>query len=210
MIMRGHRRGRSGFTLIEVLVAMAIFGVLSVLAYMAIGETLGSAEYLGQRMDRLKSIQRTVRLLSMDLMQTAPRPVRDPFGESTLPALRTDISSEFALELTHGGWPNPAGMPRGTLQRSAYRLEDGELVRYHWTVLDATLAMEPIQTVLLEDVDSLLFRYLQNNGEWTEQWPPLNASASGPALQRLRPRAAEIVLELRDEGEIRRIVEIAP
>jgi general secretion pathway protein J len=122
--------------------------------------------------------------------------------------VRTDLGSIFALELTHGGWSNPAGLPRGTLQRSAYRLEDGELIRYHWTVLDRTFANEPIETVLLDDVESLLFRYLQANGEWIEQWPPL--SVQGAASYRLRPRAVEIVLTLQDEGEIRRVFEVAP
>ncbi len=203
-----NRRRAIGFTLIEVLVALAIFGVLTTLSYMTIGQTLLSVEFLSDRMDRLQAVQRTVRYLGGDLMQAAPRPVRDELGDGFLPAVRTDPASIFALELTHGGWSNPAGLPRGTLQRSAYRLQDGELIRYHWTVLDRTLANDPIETVLLDGVESLLFRYLQANGEWIGQWPPL--SAQGPASYRLRPRAVEIVLTLQDEGEIRRVLEVAP
>jgi general secretion pathway protein J len=201
-------RRTTGFTLIEVLVAVAIFGVLTTLSIMTISQTLSSIEFLSDRMDRLQAIQRTVRYLGGDLMQAVPRPVRDELGDGFLPAMRTDLGSIFALELTHGGWSNPAGLPRGTLQRSAYRLEDGELIRYHWTVLDRTFANKPIETVLLDDVESLLFRYLQANGEWIEQWPPL--SVQGAASYRLRPRAVEIVLTLQDEGEIRRVFEVAP
>ena len=62
--------------------------------------------------------------------------------------------------------------------------------------------------MLLDDVDSIVFRYLMNDGEVSEQWPPVNAP--GPAGFRMRPRAVEIVLTLIDEGEIRRIVEISP
>jgi len=50
-----------GFTLIEVLVALAVFGVMSMLAYTALGSTLSNADYLSNRMDRLQSIQRAVR-----------------------------------------------------------------------------------------------------------------------------------------------------
>jgi len=50
------RNGR-GFTLIEVLVALAIFGVMSMLAYAALGSTLSNADYLTERMDRLQSIR---------------------------------------------------------------------------------------------------------------------------------------------------------
>ncbi len=198
-------RRSSGFTLIEVLVAMAIFGVMSMLAYMTLGQTLANAEMLTERIDRLQAVQRTVRFLSNDLLQAAPRPVRLELGDSMGSAVLTSLSGEFALELTHGGWGNPAGLPRGTLQRSAYRLEDDELVRYHWNVLDRTFANEPVANILLDDVESLLFRYLDTDGEWSEVWPPL----AQPGI-RSRPRAVEIVLTLADEGEIRRLLEVSP
>lgn len=199
---------RNGFTLIEVLVALAVFGVLSVMAYMALGQTLSNADLLGERMQRLQAIQRTIRYLDSDLMQAAPRPVRDLLGDGYEPAIRSNFAAEYALEVTHGGWTNPAGLPRGTLQRSAYRIEDGELIRYHWRVLDRTINNEPIQTVLLDGVESIVFRYMTSDGEGSEQWPP--STVTGPGGFRLRPRGVEIVLTLTVEGEIRRLVEIAP
>ena len=201
-------RFRNGFTLIEVLVALAVFGVLSVMAYMALGQTLSNADMLGERMERLEAIQRAIRYLDSDLMQAAPRPVRGLLGDGYEPAIRSSFASEYALEVTHGGWTNPAGLPRGTLQRSAYRIEDGELIRYHWRVLDRTINNEPIETVLLDGVESIVFRYLTSDGEGSEQWPPANVP--GPGGFRLRPRGVEIVLTLTDEGEIRRLVEVAP
>lgn len=197
--------GRRGFTLIEVLVALAVFGVMWVLSYAVLGATLGNVDYLGERMDRLQSVQRAVRYLSNDLLQAAPRPVRDEIGDSFVPAVYTDFGSEFALQVTHGGWNNPAGLPRGTMQRVAYRLEEDELVRYYWTVLDRTYSNEPIATVLLDNVESLYFRYYDSSGEPSEVWPPQGQ----PAL-RTRPRAVEIVLTLPDEGEITRLLEMAP
>ena len=74
-------RLHNGFTLIEVLVALAVFGVLSVMAYMALGQTLSNADMLGERMQRLEAIQRTIRYLDSDLMQTSPRPVRGLLGD---------------------------------------------------------------------------------------------------------------------------------
>jgi general secretion pathway protein J len=201
-------RFRNGFTLIEVLVALAVFGVLSVMAYMALGQTLSNADMLGERMERLEAIQRAIRYLDSDLMQAAPRPVRGLLGDGYEPAIRSSFASEYALEVTHGGWTNPAGLPRGTLQRSAYRIEDGELIRYHWRVLDRTINNEPIETVLLDGVESIVFRYLTSDGEGSEQWPPANVP--GPGGFRLRPRGVEILLTLTDEGEIRRLVEVAP
>ena len=195
-----------GFTLIEVLVALAIFGVLSALAYMTLGQTLNNSDMLTERMDRLQSIQRTVNYLSTELLQAAPRPIRADLGGE--PALRSSFGSDFALELTHGGWPNSAGVPRGTQQRSAYRIEDDELVRYHWPVLDRTASTFPIATVLMDEIDSLTFRFLQANGDWTDQWPPTGSGTT--SVTSVLPRAVEITLVLPDEGELIRVVEVSP
>lgn len=197
-----------GFTLIEVLVALAIFGVLTIVAYATLGAALANAEMLSERMDRLQAVQRAVNFLTNDLIQAAPRPVRLEIGESAAPPVLTSVSGDFALEVTHGGWPNPSALPRSTQQRSAYRIEDGSLVRYYWNVLDRTFANEPFVTVVLDRVQSLAFRYYLDSGEWTEVWPPqqgLDAEVS-----RVRPRAVEIVLTLEDEGEITRLVEVSP
>lgn len=199
---------RSGFTLIEVLVALAVFGVMSMLAYSALGSTLANADYLTDRMERLQAIQRTVRYLSSDLIQASPRPVRSQLGDGYEPALRSVLGAEFAIELTHGGWSNPAGLPRGTNQRVAYRIEDGELLRFHWRVLDRTYANEPVVTVMLDDVESLFFRFYSASGESSEVWPP-QAQQGGAGL-RMLPRAVEIVLTLPDQGEITRLLEVAP
>jgi general secretion pathway protein J len=202
-----HRLER-GFTLIEVLVALAIFGIMSAMAYQALGQSLSNADLLRERMERIQGVQRSMSMLGRDLMQTSPRPVRDILGDGLIPSIRTSLSTEFALELTRGGWPNPAGLPRGTLQRVAYRIEEGELLRYHWTVLDPTVANEPVITALMEDIDGILFRYRTHGGEWLEQWPPVGAQGAG--FERLRPQAVEVVLTLPDEGEIRRFFEVAP
>ena len=199
---------QKAFTLIEVLVALAIFGILSALAYGALSQTLLSAEMLNERMDRLQAIQKTMRHLSQDFIQLAPRPVRLELGDSIGPALQSDLRSEYAVELTRGGWSNPVALPRGTLQRAAYRLEEDELVRYYWTVLDRTLSNEPIAVTILDGVEGLKLSYLLDNGDSIEQWPP--PTAPGPLGLRQRPRAVEIILTLQDQGEIRRVVEIAP
>lgn len=196
-----------GMTLIELLVAVFAFSVLATLAYTALGQMLNNSDVLSARMQRVQEVQLAMRYLEGDLLQVAPRPVRGELGETLQFALQSDLSSQFALELTRTGWTNPAGLPRSTMQRLAYQLIDGELVRYHWYVLDRTFSNEPVQTALLTEVDAILFRFLLPDGEWTETWPPPNATSVDPQS---RPRAVEISLTLPDEGEITRIVEMAP
>lgn len=201
------RSSSRAFTLVEVLVAMAIFAFLSVLTFQTIDGSIRNIEVLDGRMQRLQDIQRTMRFLSRDITQAVPRPVRNPLDDSYRPAFSVATSGEFALEVTHGGWPNPAGTPRSTLQRSAWRIEDGQLIRVHWNVLDPTLANDPNVTVMLENIESLQFRFDLGNGQWTEQWPP--QISNGPAMQSARPRLVEVVLTLPDEGELRRFFEVA-
>ena len=200
--------GVRGFTLIEVLVALALFGIMSAIAYTTLGQTVSNAEMIGERMDRLQSIQRTMRYLTHDLTMASARPVRDELGECCEPALAVATASDFLLAVTHGGWANPAGLPRGTLQRSVYILEEDRLMRSYFTVLDATYNNTPISTEILDGVLGLEFNMLQDNGQTVNQWPPLGAA--GLVGHRSRPRAVEIILTLEDEGEIRRIVEVAP
>jgi len=202
------RQRQTGFTLIEVLVAVAIFAVMSGLAYGALNQTLLSAEILGERMTRLQAIQRTIRQLDNDVMQLAARPVRKDLGDSHSPALEANLLSGAALELTRAGWSNPMAMPRGTLQRVAYQIEDDKLNRYYWNVLDRTFGNETIKVTLLDGVESLQIRYLLGDDEWADRWPP-ETNAQAPAL-RERPRAVEIVLQLINDGDIRRVIEVAP
>ena len=187
---------------------MAVFAVLAAFAYGTLSQTLLSAEILGERMDRLQALQRTIRTLSDDLQQLAPRPVRDVLGQTLRPALDTGFQSGFAMELTRGGWSNPAALPRGTLQRVGYRMEDDELVRYHWYSLDRTLSEEPVGVALLDGVESIDFRFLVDNSNYSNQWPPTNFP--GELGARRRPRAVEVTLRLEDEGDIVRLIEVAP
>lgn len=197
-----------GFTLIEFMVAVAVFAAMAALAYGALNQTLFNSEMMKVRMDRLQVLQRTMRIVSEDFMQLAPRPVRSELGQGFSAALTTDFQSVYAVELTRGGWTNPLVLPRATLQRVAYRLEEGELIRYHWNVLDRTLANQPVSQVLIDGVDNVAFRFLGGGSDWIEQWPPEGAGGRGGLRQ--RPRAVQFVLALAAEGEMIRVIEVAP
>jgi general secretion pathway protein J len=196
-----------GFTLVELLVALAIFAILSVLAYGGYNEAVRSRERARTSMERIEALQTTVRLLTQDFEQLAPRPVRDVLGDSRLPALVADQREQSLMALTRSGWTNPAGLQRATLQRVTYVLEDGKLHREHFPVLDATLANKPIRRELIDRVKSVRVRFMDGQKQWQEQWPPLNTPPA--TLARSRPLAVEITLELEDLGEVTRLIEVA-
>jgi len=189
-----------GFTLIELVAAMAIFALLSVMAYGGLNALLTAKEGLDVSYQRLADWQRAVHRLRQDVGQVRARPIRDEFGDLQ-PALYEP--EEGRLEFTHGGRRNPLLLPRSTLERVAwFRDTDGKLIRLSWLNLDRGQSEEPVRTTVLEDIERLEWRYLQSNDEWADHWPPLDLSGQGGNDIPL-PRAVELTLESRELGELR-------
>jgi len=203
--MRQHEQ--RGFTLVEVLVAIFVFAIVSAIAMGGYNQLVKQSGIVADSAGRTREIQSAMQRLSMDFSSLEPRPVREPLGDSVQPALRADARTEQLAELTHSGWSNPAGVPRSTLQRVSYRLNDKKLLREYWVVLDRTMVGEPQSAVLLDRVTKIGMRFMDSNRTWHEQWPPLGYSA--PDAPRLRPIAVEVTLDLEDWGEIQRLVEVA-
>jgi general secretion pathway protein J len=202
-------RRRAGFTLIEVLVAVFLLAVLSAFAYQTLNYVRRSREVTSAAFARLRAVELTMHTMVTDFEQLEPRPVRDVVGTAVLPALLADPRTTNLVSLTRGGWPNTAGLPRGTLQRVTYRLDGTTLVREYYTVLDATLANAPVRREILKDVGSVHLRYMDASRTWQDEWPPVGmGGAAGTPSLGLRPLAVEIVVELKDIGRIVRIAEV--
>lgn len=202
-----HMRTR-GFTLLEVLVAVVIFGIISILAYGGYNQLIRQSEIVESSATRTRAIQSTVQRMAEDFEMLEPRPIREPLGETLEPALRAGGTRvDTLLDLTRSGWTNPAGLTRSTLQRVTYRLMDNKLERAYWNALDRTLTTEPTSAVLLDKVRTASFRFMDQNQTWHDQWPPLGYS--GPDAVRLRPIAVEVTLELEDWGKLVRLLEVS-
>lgn len=206
-VVRSSSR-ESGFTLVEVLVAIFIFAIVSAIAMGGYNELVKQSDIVDAGAARTRAVQQTMQRLNLDFTSLEPRPVRQPLGDGLLPALRADEKSvDELVEFTHSGWSNPAGVPRSTLQRVAYRIEDKKLIRDYWLALDRTMTSEPESAVLVDGVKSLKFRFLDANRTWHDQWPPLGYSpADAPWV---RPIAVEVTLDLEDWGELKRLVEVS-
>jgi general secretion pathway protein J len=199
-----HQRG---FTLLEVLVAIAIFAFVGVMALSGYTELQKQTEYQQLRLERIREVQRAVQTLTQDLTQIEPRPIREPIGDQRVPALIAGAAVDYKIEFTRAGWSNTAGLPRPTLQRVAYRLDQDGLWRDYWRVLDRTQTSEPVRVRLLSGIRSVTFRFLAPSREWVDRWP--QPGGNPLEQQRLRPAAVEVTLELEDWGVIKRIIEVA-
>ena len=86
--MSSRMRTGQGFTLIEVLVALLILGIMSALGYGTYRAARISAERTEESMQRSRELEFGMRVLAMDFAEMVPRPVRDPLGQTRQPALR--------------------------------------------------------------------------------------------------------------------------
>jgi len=194
-----------GFTLIELLVAMAIVAIIGIMALGGLSEVIRQQTIAQDRADRWREIQFAMRIITQDLAQIHPRPMRDELGETWLPSVLAKPSAQFPMEISRGGWANPAGFPRGSVLRVAYAWEDGMLVRFHWPVMDRAPGTVPVRTELLEDVANVELRFMDQSGTWHLEWPP--TGMAGPDTLVMRPRVIDFGLELDDFGRVWRYVE---
>lgn len=194
-------RHSKGFTLIELLIAMVIFATLSLMAYGGLNTIMAADEQVRIHSTRLKQLQRSWTMIGEDLTQLVGRSVRDSYGDSQPPLVASEMG-EIQLELTRGGWSNPAGVKRSELQRVGYGVVEGQLIRYSWRVLDRAQDSEPQKHRLLDGVEGLSLRFLDGQQQWHSSWPPIaNETESLPI-------GIEMIMELEKEGEIRRLFRI--
>lgn len=195
--------GNQGFTLLELLVALAIFAVMATAIYGSLAMLITTSSRLDEAGARLKELQRTMQVLGRDLEQVVNRPVRGAYDQE-LPPLSWP-GSEERLELTSGGRSNPLGQPRCSLQRVAFRLKDGRLERLSWSVLDQAQDATPFVQPLLGGVNSFEVSFLGEREQTFPDWPPALPPPQNPAL----PRAVRLVLEVEGWGRLERIFLLA-
>jgi len=194
------RPASEGFTLLELLIAMAIFAIMAALAYGGLASVLTARENISAEATRLRNIQQLMLMLERDLDQLADRSMRDEYGDRQ-PALR---GGEDWFEFTRSGWSNPAEQLRSDLQRVAYTLRERRVIRAYWQVLDRAQDSAPLEMTLLDPVLNLRLRYLDANRQWLADWPPPTIEAAAETL----PIALELHLELEDWGNLTRLFRI--
>lgn len=184
----------NGFTLVELLVALFIFGMLSAAGVTLLSFSVRSQGMAEERLGRTAELRRAGALLASDFGQAAPRLVRDRAGARRA-AFRGGVDEDAAVALVRRGWENVDGAPRPSLQKVEYRLANGRLERRAYPFLDGA---EPMAFVIVaEGVEAMTIRYRDAKGEWRNRWDPADPAAL--------PGAVEVTLATSHSGTVRQL-----
>jgi len=197
-------RRSTGFTLIELLVAMAIFAVVAVMAYSGLDIVMQARKQGDAHAAKLAALQTSFAILERDIEQAVNRSIRDSFGDEQ-PAM---VGDDEGLEFTRTGRRNPGGFSRSHLHRIAYGIEDEQLMRASWQMLDRAQDSSQASGSLFEGVEAIKFSYLDDQSAWQSEWPVRNLTSQNAPTPGL-PKAIELVIESEHWGEIRRVFRVA-
>lgn len=184
-----------GFTLIEILVALFIFTIVSFILTGALHRIMTSQSVLEKNAARLSQLQMAFLLLTHDMEQTINRSIMTAQNEP-----EGFIGDATTVTFTHAGLPNPFGqITRSTLQRTQYQLGNETLYRNTWPTLDQTAKTAFSKRPILDNITDLQFAYLDSANHFQKIWPP-----QGQAPTSL-PKAIRISLTLKNWGKITQI-----
>lgn len=188
-------RPQSGLTLVELIIAVALLAVLTVMAYRGLDSMMRSNDRTLAETERWRNTTLLLERFAADVSQPARRQIRAGNGE-LLPAwwgraLPEPAGSESQLEFTR---KSPPGQDESRL---GYRLHGGNVELLIWRVLDRAPGTSAEAYTLLTNVRALRFRHLDAKGIWQEEWPTSKAEPL--------PRAVAIELTLAEGPTVTRI-----
>ena len=190
--------GYAGFTLLEVVVAVSIFAVIGVIALTGLGKMTRDGQALADANNRLSDLQFAVVYFDRDWAQVSPRAIRNQYGDQE----GNIVIADDAITFTRNGWGNLLGHRRSNLQRVQYIVDDERLLRRYWQSLDQGIGERPVETVLLDNVESMEVAFVNPAGGLVRSWP-VDASYNDG-----QPILLSVKLELPDRGDILRLLEV--
>lgn len=212
----------AGFTLLEVLVAMALTVVVASIAYSGLSSVLDSLERTRTAMDRTVELNRALRIMSRDIRFSVDRSIRDELGFVEEAMVGGD-SFRGMLGLTRSGWLSMGTVPRSELERVYYYLDDDTLYRMRSTALDRGYRLDPDNPSVLGDGAQPILSQVErfevvflpqaqiaglsadlaegrlDTSRWVRDWGLTENGTTG------LPAALEVRLRLSDLGEIERL-----
>jgi len=172
MIKINHKKSY-GYTLIELMIALFIFTIVSAMVLSALLNVYKSYESLKRHSTQILKLQLALTIIENDIEQMVNRSILDSNGVKIngLYVNRDLVSPR--IEFTRMGYANPLlNEKRSTMQRIGYRFDNGDLIRENWKVLDRVNVVEKQTRKLLNNIESVEWKYFDRNKKHYTLWPP--------------------------------------
>jgi len=186
-----------GFTLIEILIALAVFAILATITSSAMYHAFNTRARVTKQADRLNTLQLAITMIGRDVQQTIERSIVS--GDMHVsPAF---VGESNYVEFTRSGVVNPNSLAqRSTLKRVAFLCGGGKLIRRSWQQLDTPARKQVQDRILLTDLDECSIAYLAHNRQILSEWRE-NAVQEDQKKETL-PSAIQFTLTLHDWGNM--------
>jgi general secretion pathway protein J len=183
-----HQTTNKGFTLIEVIIALAVFAIIASITSYVLLQSFRTDDHLKAQSERLRRLAFAVTWMRRDSQHMINRPVRDDQQRK----ISAFVGQSQYVEWTRSGFINPdAKEQRSTLKRVAYSCQHNALVRRTWATLDTTNRQKYHDSVLLSHLKSCSFTYVNALHQQVAFW-----------VEPTSPKAAKFVLPLSIECHI--------
>lgn len=219
------RPAQLGFTLVEMIIAVALSAVVAAMAYEALDGASRNAQRTHEVLDDINKLDKAWQLIGQDMRNILPpNPPQAPLLASSLKSKGKE-SFQLIMVFSRRGWLNPLGRMRSDLQQVNYRLAEGKLWRDY--LPERNMPLESIDferaslhQLLLDKVIDVQLKFLSPDrvkasgkgvlegsdysADWEEAWPPLNPSSTAVAM----PMALEMTIEVEGVGRSTRLFEL--
>jgi len=165
---------KTGFTLIELMIAIMIFAIISVISYRIISSLLITKQVVTAAQNKWGGLARAVTRMSSAIQSAIPLVIRDENG-AVIPALlgKNKLEQQFdaQLEMTVSGRVGDAVYGTFPPKRVGFRFIGGTLYQVTWPVLNRVITTTPRVDILLTDIAKFDVEFLYPDLKWRDSWP---------------------------------------
>lgn len=166
---------RSGFTLVELMVAIIIFAIISIISYRTLSSLVTTKQVVTNTQDKWSGVVNTISLIGNAWSRSIPLVVRDENG-TLIPAVigkdKLERSSDAQLELTLSGYIHDPIFGSIRPRRLGFRFTNGKLYLVTWPVLHRVRTTQPQIDLLMDNVTSFQQSFIYPDKQWRNEWPP--------------------------------------
>jgi general secretion pathway protein J len=181
-----YSKKQLGFTLIELMVAILIFAIISIISYRTLTSLVSTKQIVTATQDKWNSLVNTITWLEASCNRILPLVIRDDSG-AIMPAVigKNKLNNQFdaQLEITLSGYIGDPIYGSTAPKRLGFRFDDGKLFLVTWPVLNRVISTQPQLDLLVDNVKSFQQSFLYPDKQWRDIWPdagiPVNKLPQG-------------------------------